>query len=387
MLKILVVADDLTGAAEVAGIAKLAGFLVAIVTQLAPDVLRAYEVVVLDTHTRALPPRKARQQLAYHLDNFDAWQTTLVYKKTDSVLRGNVAAELRALMHRGGFTNALLLPANPSKGRTITQGVYYIDGVPLHQTDFQRDANQPARSSRVEQLLGEPVGALVYYSCSEEVRKQEPDTIIMTDVETTDGLDKVVARFQDTRVLYAGGSDFFAALLRVKLRKTLAPYDVPSSAVTDLNRCFIIGSYTSSSAATLRTLKQRRYVLHQLSGELLKTPDETGRSQWLDRALTATEPVVFARPDEPTEGAVFKEAITSLLVAVAQRIVADASLYPHLLVEGGATASELIRAMNWSALRIKQVYRQGAVSLSAGAPNPLLTIKPGSYAWPEAFLQ
>ncbi|MGB3849392.1 MAG: four-carbon acid sugar kinase family protein [Tunicatimonas sp.] len=387
MLKILVVADDLTGAAEVAGIAKLAGFSVAVVTHLGSDVLQTYEVVVLDTHTRALSPSRAARQLADHLDNFDAWKTTLVYKKTDSVLRGNVAAELRAIMHQGGFTNALLLPANPSKGRTITQGVYYIDGVPLHETDFQQDPNQPARSSQVEQLLGEHAGALVYYSCPQEIREEVPDTIIMTDVETTNGLDKVVDLFQETRVLYAGGSDFFAALLRVKLRKTLAPYDVPSPSVADQNRCFIIGSYTSSSAATLRTLKQRGYVLHQLSGELLGTSHATGRSQWLDRALTATEPVVFARPDEPTEGAVFKEAITSLLVAVAQRIVADASPGPHLLIEGGATASGLIRAMDWSTLRIEQVYPQGAVSLSAGAPKPLLTIKPGSYAWPEAFLQ
>ncbi len=387
MLKILVVADDLTGAAEVAGIAKLAGFSVAIVTQLAPDVLRAYEVVVLDTHTRAISSSRAARQLADHLDNFDAWETTLVYKKTDSVLRGNVAAELCALMHRGGFPNALLLPANPSKGRTITQGVYYIDGVPLHQTDFRQDPNQPARLSRVEQLLGEPAGALVYYSCPSELREEAPNTIIMTDVETTDGLDKVVARFQDTRVLYAGGSDFFAALLRVKLRKTLAPYDVPSPSVAGLNRCFIIGSYTSSSTATLRTLKQRRYVLHQLSGELLRASDEVQRNQWINHRFPPDEPVVIARPDEPTEGAVFKEAITHLLVAVAQRIVATASLYPHLLVEGGATASGLIRAMNWSTLRIGQAYRQGAVSLSAGAPYPLLTIKPGSYTWPEAFLQ
>ena len=259
--------------------------------------------------------------------------------------------------------------------------------MPLHETDFQQDPNQPTHLSRVEQLLGEDAGALVYYSCPQEIREEVPDTIIMTDVETTNGLDKVVDLFQETRVLYAGGSDFFAALLRVKLCRTLASYDVPSPSVADQNRCFIIGSYTSSSAATLRTLKQRGYVLHQLSDELLRTTHATGRSQWLDRALTATEPVVFARPAELAEGAVFKEAITNLLVAVAQRIVAGASPGPHLLVEGGATASGLIRAMDWSALRIEQVYPQGAVSLSAGAPNPLLTIKPGSYAWPEAFLQ
>ncbi len=64
MLKILVVADDLTGAAEVAGIAKLAGFSVAVVTHLGSDVLQTYEVVVLDTHTRALSPSRAARQLA-----------------------------------------------------------------------------------------------------------------------------------------------------------------------------------------------------------------------------------------------------------------------------------------------------------------------------------
>ena len=56
----------------------------------------------------------------------------------------------------------------------------------------------------------------------------------------------------------------------------------------------------------------------------------------------------------------------------------------RLLLEGGATARAVIRTQGWSRLRVCETAAPGIGTLCpAGAPGPLLLIKPGSYAWPD----
>jgi uncharacterized protein YgbK (DUF1537 family) len=58
----------------------------------------------------------------------------------------------------------------------------------------------------------------------------------------------------------------------------------------------------------------------------------------------------------------------------------------HLLVEGGATASAIVRRLGWAQLDVVHEWAQGVVSLRPPADNRvLLTMKPGSYPWPEAL--
>ncbi len=90
---ILVLADDLTGALETAAKFAEHGFPVKLIT----SPLESYPsgVVVAATESRHLSPELAAAQVA----KFTAGSPALVYKKTDSALRGNIAAELGAL-HR-----------------------------------------------------------------------------------------------------------------------------------------------------------------------------------------------------------------------------------------------------------------------------------------------
>ena len=47
----------------------------------------------------------------------------------------------------------------------------------------------------------------------------------------------------------------------------------------------------------------------------------------------------------------------------------------------------LARGMGWHRLAVKSELAPGVVTLSViGGGSPLLTIKPGSYAWPEGVV-
>jgi len=51
----------------------------------------------------------------------------LVYKKTDSMLRGNVGSELEALLELTGCDAAVLAPSLPENGRRVKDGMLYAD--------------------------------------------------------------------------------------------------------------------------------------------------------------------------------------------------------------------------------------------------------------------
>ena len=146
MTQVLALADDLTGALEVG--AKFAAEGIASVITTDASLECTAPVLVIDTETRHLPPELAAAQITRVLEQAHKRGVRLIYKKTDSTLRGNIAAELEAL---GAFygTRVVYAPAYPAMGRTVTDGRLYVNGVPLEQTSFAQDPLNPITDSRV----------------------------------------------------------------------------------------------------------------------------------------------------------------------------------------------------------------------------------------------
>src|SRR5262249_18997825 len=77
----------------------------------------------------------------------------LVLKKIDTGLRGQLGAEVDAAMDALRVDEAFVLPAIPEVGRTTQQGRQMIGGVPVHQTAFARDPQNPIRDANVSAAL------------------------------------------------------------------------------------------------------------------------------------------------------------------------------------------------------------------------------------------
>src|SRR4030095_1180216 len=149
---IVVIADDLSGAAELAGIANLRG--------LSSEVQRAFDpdcdadLIAIDTDSRRLPQEEAARRVDSVARIVISARPAWIYKKVDAVLRGNVRAEIEAILRVMATSLAVLAPANPSRGRTIKGGQLLIDGLPLHESLFRQDPEQPRNTSNVAELLG-----------------------------------------------------------------------------------------------------------------------------------------------------------------------------------------------------------------------------------------
>jgi uncharacterized protein YgbK (DUF1537 family) len=133
--RLIIVADDLTGAADAAA---AYGPLAEVAVVLDPSKgLPDAEVLAVDTDSRYLDPKRAADAATAAM-RAAVGSGSALYKKIDSTLRGNIAAELAAALRvlssvkpTGPRPTALLAPAFPDAGRTVADGVLRVNGVPL----------------------------------------------------------------------------------------------------------------------------------------------------------------------------------------------------------------------------------------------------------------
>jgi len=149
----LALADDATGALETgARMAAAVGPLPVWLASEPPAPARFAKpgCLVIDTETRHLAPELA----ASRIRQAALPGVAAVYKKTDSTLRGNIAAEFRALMEVWPGRPLVYVPAYPELGRTVVNGELLVNGRPLRETPFARDPLDPASEGLIPALLG-----------------------------------------------------------------------------------------------------------------------------------------------------------------------------------------------------------------------------------------
>jgi uncharacterized protein YgbK (DUF1537 family) len=159
----LILADDLTGAADCA-IAFARRGLDAVVTWGA-DTRIDSPVLSVDVDSRRHPPVEAvRRQLAAQAAR---WRPPIrLYKKIDSTLRGQPAAELAAQLQalasaHGRPPLAIVAPAFPAVGRTTLGGQVLVDGAKLETTSPSSREHTYATSSLPEMLASGGLSSLV----------------------------------------------------------------------------------------------------------------------------------------------------------------------------------------------------------------------------------
>lgn len=154
--RIAVIADDLTGANDT-GVQFAKQGLSTIVALDAGQVeaLGEYDVVVIDTDSRATSPAEAMRKTAEAARAVKTGRFQLIYKKVDSTLRGNLGFEIEAIMAECSTEFALVAPAFPKNGRSTIGGYHLLKGVPVEATEIARDPKCPVHESYIPQLLAE----------------------------------------------------------------------------------------------------------------------------------------------------------------------------------------------------------------------------------------
>lgn len=379
-MRTYVIADDLTGAAEIAGVAHRLGAHVRLTTSV--DGLHAEdEVVVLATDTRSMNREEA---LAYTETVVDALRTMeghdrldRLFKKTDSVLRGHVVAELKALEGLG-YRQMMLLPANPSKGRIIKRGIYTIEGRLLSRTLFRHDPEFPATTSHVVKLLG---GGIPYITTRTR-RVRLPEGISIGEVSSQEDLERHVARFDAPETIWAGGADLFQTLLQHHGRNEVQR--APFAGLGTRRSLIVLGSTARHDLFAEPFFQRNRVAVSPMPDEVFAG----GKTEaWLQASLqlaNEAESLLLRIPQAITHD---EGKALQLRHQMAETVLGlIASWHPEeVVIEGGATAFTILKGLAWSDLRIADEIAPGVVRLHHPQSGTHLTFKPGSYPWGGCF--
>jgi uncharacterized protein YgbK (DUF1537 family) len=125
-----IVADDLTGACDTAVAFVRGGWRAAVLFAGGAGNLGGVDFAAMSTDTRELGADEAYWRTREAFRNLRALGYLPFYKKLDSVLRGNVGAELAAALAEGEYPFALVAPAFPAMGRTLRGGRLCVHGEP-----------------------------------------------------------------------------------------------------------------------------------------------------------------------------------------------------------------------------------------------------------------
>ena len=206
--RLMVTADDSTGATEAAAACADAGLTVHVVPfgVVAEARLSTDGCLVVDLRSRHVTAAEARRRITA--------MTTPQHRvhKIDSTLRGNWAIELAALVETG--RRVVLIPSHPLAGRICAGGVVYVDGVPVADSELGNDPRLPVRSSRPsDSLTGTELAG---HEALEDWLRRSDSGVAIVDAATLGDIDDLVAIALDAAdVVVSGPASVVGALARV----------------------------------------------------------------------------------------------------------------------------------------------------------------------------
>ncbi len=371
---VAVIADDFTGAAEIGGVAIRNGFSAKIYTEL-PEKCTS-EVLIIATNTRALNPAEAIAIIKKITSDLLKFRPEFIYKKTDSLLRGNVEEELLAQMKASNKPRSLLIPANPSLKRTIKNGTYFINEKPIAES--QSFSNNLQKSSSAVLDLLDYKNKTKLFSQEQQCQKG----IFVGNTPNTEALEEWVKKVnQDT--IPAGGADFFNALL--KKRKPGKPFHKkPEKPVG--KSLYICGSKFQDSIDRVSKAHSEKNCVAYIPENYFCAENKNAQKEWRtaiteifkskNSAIAAIDQLECSPDDLPLK---IEKAFAELVYYLLEELTLS-----HIYIEGGATAFAIIQKIKTTSFTPVQEIDRGVIKLQIESPQELiLTLKPGSYNWPD----
>ncbi len=212
MAKFLILADDFTGAldASVQFVETCARIKVlddnGVLDMNA--IMSTSDVLVVHTNSRHVTSKTAYETIRCICEKMQQYtkEKILIYKKTDSALRGSIGAELDAVLEGGNFERLFFVPAYPKLDRITKQGIHYVDGVPVSESPFAVDPLNPVKTSFLPDVIHQSSKTVVRLVSEEESLMRldlSAKGIYVFDATTEKRLQEIAAWMRTIHVSYA----------------------------------------------------------------------------------------------------------------------------------------------------------------------------------------
>lgn len=387
----LIIADDLSGAADCAVGFVAAGFDSVVLLDTGSEAaVPTASVVAVDTDSRRDAGPVAAGKALAALDAHGAERR--VVKKIDSTLRGGWAAEVAALQPALGL--ALVAPAFPDLGRTVRDGTVLVHGTPLAQTATWRlehtgHASRPAHMLDAAGLRCETVSADLLDGTPDALRhalaqaRDRGCQALVFDTENTAQLRMLADATRDLPDVFWVASAGLAREIARCARPEPSDGTTEETSIPGRGVLTVVGSLSPIAERQIaRLAEQPGSPVHTIAPRLLRDPPaaDTVAPPWA-RAIHADiarglDPVACIGADadlDPSEGPLLARRLARHL-APAMRDAAG------LVLTGGETARAMLEQLGIARLRVLGETEPGvALSCSMAARPQYIVTKAGAF--------
>lgn len=375
---IAVIADDLTGAAELAGIGL--GYKLKTEVSTVIDSSCNADLLIIATNTRSLPEAEARHIMAELTIQLMSLKPRLIFKKIDSVLRGHILNEIESQLAVSGLKRTLIIPGNPLHEKKIVDGIYYYKNEPIHLSDYANDPAFPATTSNVKEMLraANPINLL-------KPGEELPETGIMVG-EVFDEIDlNYWVEQADGDTLLAGASGLFSNLLQHLFSAQPAGYSYPG---LPGRRLFVFGSTFYQGKLVVNNGLLNNIAVHYVPAAIVCSKDDDKPIIYLFASHVATSiiqqnnAIIAINPDSISGIKIDPVLLSNKIATIVKQVIQYTTLN-ELLIEGGATAWSVLSQLNFKKMYPVNQLAPGVIRMSVPGDTQLyVTLKPGSYEWP-----
>ena len=377
--------------------------------------LRVPDILILDTNSRLDPPDVAYRKVFAATRELQEAGCLQFHNKTCSVFRGNIGAEFDAMLDALGLEFAVVILGFPKNGRTTLDGIHYVHGRKLEDSEFRRDPIHPMRRSDLVGILQSQTKrkvALITHEIVEqgdlalrdEIRKMRTQCqYLVLDVADQSALVTIARAVHDEPVLC--GSSAIAEELSVVWGEPQARQqaeDLPP--LTGLGILVVAGSLMPQTAAQIEHLQQKgapAFVLDisQLFDPIQREAHIVSMAEAISKSLRTSRNTIFHSPNDPhaletTQRAGIARSISvtessrlisETLAEVTARVL-EKTGQNRLVVAGGETSAAVCARLGVNGMRVWKEIQPGLPScISLNNPPRMLVLKSGSFGKPDFF--
>ncbi|MEM9404259.1 MAG: 3-oxo-tetronate kinase [Pseudomonadota bacterium] len=326
----------------------------------------------------------------------------------DSTADGNIGPVIDALLDELSAQSAVVCPAFPANGRTMSAGVLLVDGVPLAETPMRDHPLTPMRESSVPRLLdaqanGPPSTLIALETVrngSAAIRTELSAAVnsgsryIVIDAESDEDLARIAKAVGDTPLL-TGSAGLGAALPEAYRNSRLLEGAASSAPLPSVPgpTAILAGS---CSAATLRQIDRAAGSVASYYVDILTLQTDTDEFDAFCRtvaeASASGDVIVYTSTAAPALKEVQAKLGVSNAADRAESLLAETAAFlkhqgvRRFIVAGGETSGAVAAALNVDKLDVGPEIEPGVPWMIGRDPEALLiAFKSGNFGSDDFF--
>ena len=409
MIKIGVIADDFTGATDIASFLVLNGLSTIQLTEVSDDIKAPdVEAIVISGKTRSCPVDEAIKEslkALRWLQKNDCKQIYIKYCSTfDSTSKGNIGPIVDAVMKELGEKFTVVSPSLPVNKRTVYKGYLYAGDVLLQDSGMRNHPITPMTDSYLPRLMeaqSEGKCAVIdidvldqgTQAVIEKVKNLTNEGFSYAAVDALNEKHLITQgeAFKDLKVV-TGGSGLAIGLARAVCEKN-----------TDVNQKMKLGypqgekAVVLSGSCSVMTNKQVCKYKNIAEAKLIEIDklrgDESVRESYVDECVSFVcehesnkfAPMLYATADPDTLHAIQNKYGNAASASAVEHFFADVALklknkgYERFIVAGGETSGIVTKTLGVKGFYIGPAVAPGVPWVRSINSPISLTLKSGNF--------